>query len=547
MSAAPAAGPQPLASHAPGLRTEVLALAVFCAFLFFFGLGSFGLVGADEPRYAQIAREMLARHDWVVPVLNGKPWLEKPALYYWSAMLSYSVFGVGDWAARLPSALMATGMIAAIYAFMLRFRRGSQLNAALITASCAATIGFARGASTDMPLAATFTIAMLGWFAWQETGRKLWLAGFYLFLALATLAKGPVAPVLATGTLLPFALLHRDSGVIRRTLWWPGLLLFAAVALPWYVLVELRTGEFFRVFIIEHNLGRFGTNMFRHKQPTWYYVPVLVLGLLPWTVFALAAAGKAVARVRARAGDTLSQFLLLWAAVPLIFFSMAESKLPGYILPAIPALTMLLADYLRRPEQERQRPGWSFTLLHGLGASAVLAAAILAPAMVLRARPTFTVIAAAAVAGAVVLAGIVVTLRVQGWRALRLVTLVPVILGLAFVLRVGAPAVDAAESARPVASELDRIDSHHGEVALFRVRREVEYGLDFYRNRPTRNYARGEVPEEDHLLVSRRGSVDELKALLPGRRFSHVGEFAPQRLDIFWVSTRHEHPAAHSH
>ncbi len=525
----------------------MLALAVFCAFLFFFGLGSFGLVGADEPRYAQIAREMLARHDWVVPVLNGKPWLEKPALYYWSAMLSYSVFGVSDWAARLPSALMATGMIAAIYAFMLRFRRGSQLNAALLTASCAATIGFARGASTDMPLAATFTIGMLGWFAWRETGRKLWLAGFYLFLALATLAKGPVAPVLATGTLLPFALLHRDSGVIRRTLWWPGLLLFAAVALPWYAQVELRTGEFFRVFIIEHNLGRFGTNRFRHKQPTWYYVPVLALGLLPWTVLALAAAGKAVARVRAHAGDALSQFLLLWAAVPLILFSLSESKLPGYILPAIPALTMLLADYLQRWERERQRPGWSVTLLHALAASAVLAAAILSPAMVLRTRPTFAVIAAAAVAGAVVLAGIVVTLRVQGWRALRLVTLVPVILGLAFVLRVGAPAVDAAESARPVASELDRIDPRHGEVALFRVRREVEYGLDFYRNRPTRNYGRGEVPAEDHLLVSRGGSLDELKALLPGRRLSHVGEFAPQRLDIFWVSTPQEHPAAHSH
>src|SRR5512147_2959285 len=92
--------------------SDLVTLAGFCAFLFFFGLGSFGLVGADEPRYAQIAREMLARHDWITPVLNGTPWLEKPVLYYWSAALSYEVFGVSDWAARLPSALFTTGMIA---------------------------------------------------------------------------------------------------------------------------------------------------------------------------------------------------------------------------------------------------------------------------------------------------------------------------------------------------------------------------------------------------------------------------------------------------
>src|SRR5581483_9478294 len=149
---------------------EVLTLLAFCAFFFFYGLGSFGLVGADEPRYAQVAREMLARHDWVVPTINGIPWLEKPALYYWGTMLSYSVFGVRDWAARVPSALLATIMVLAIYAFLRKFRPGAQLDAALITASSAAVIGFARGASTDMPLTATFTLAMLAWYVWFRGG-----------------------------------------------------------------------------------------------------------------------------------------------------------------------------------------------------------------------------------------------------------------------------------------------------------------------------------------------------------------------------------------
>src|SRR5512146_2229006 len=104
---------------------EIVTLAAFCAFLLFFGLGAFGLVGADEPRYAQIAREMLARHDWVVPVLNGKPWLEKPVLYYWEAMISYSLFGVSDWAARIPGAFSATTMVVAIYVFWKRVQNSS--------------------------------------------------------------------------------------------------------------------------------------------------------------------------------------------------------------------------------------------------------------------------------------------------------------------------------------------------------------------------------------------------------------------------------------
>src|SRR5271155_82869 len=156
----------------PQKRTDILLLVAFCGFLFFYGLGSFGLVGADEPRYAQVAREMLARHDWITPTLGGEPRLEKPVLYYWQAMLAYSIFGVSDWAARLPSAVDATLMIAAIYVFLRRFRPGSQLDGALMTASAAGVVGFSRAASMDMPLAATLTIAMLAWFAWKETNGR---------------------------------------------------------------------------------------------------------------------------------------------------------------------------------------------------------------------------------------------------------------------------------------------------------------------------------------------------------------------------------------
>src|SRR5215472_3905547 len=184
----------------PRTRILILQLAVIlavCAFLFFFGLGAFGLVGADEPRYSQIAREMLNRHDWIVPALNGQPWLEKPALLYWKIMNSYAIFGVHDWAARIPAAAHATTLMLVIFFFMRRFRPGAEMNASLITASCAAMIAFGRGASTDMLLAAPFAMALLSWWAWHEDGRKLWLAVFYALLAVGTLAKGPVAPALA--------------------------------------------------------------------------------------------------------------------------------------------------------------------------------------------------------------------------------------------------------------------------------------------------------------------------------------------------------------
>jgi 4-amino-4-deoxy-L-arabinose transferase-like glycosyltransferase len=178
-------------------RTDVFLIAGFCAFLFFYGIGQFGLIGADEPRYAQVAREMLERHDWITPVLNGHPWLEKPPLYYWQATLAYSLFGVSDWAARIPSAIDASLMVVAVYLFFRRFRSSLEVDAALITASCAGVIGYARAASMDMALAAAFTVGMLSWWAWRESEKRIWLALFYAAMALGMLAKGPVAPFLA--------------------------------------------------------------------------------------------------------------------------------------------------------------------------------------------------------------------------------------------------------------------------------------------------------------------------------------------------------------
>src|SRR5215475_3617572 len=172
-------------------RTDFLLLAGFSTFLFFYGIAQFGLIGADEPRYAQVAREMFERNDWITPTLGGQPWLEKPPLYYWQAMLVYRALGVSDAAARIPSGLDAAALVVAVYFFFQRFRRTVGVDVALITASCAGIVGYARAASMDMGLASCFGIGMLAWWAWRERGKRTHLAVFYVFIGLAMLAKGP--------------------------------------------------------------------------------------------------------------------------------------------------------------------------------------------------------------------------------------------------------------------------------------------------------------------------------------------------------------------
>src|ERR1017187_10247031 len=337
----------------PPSRTDTLLLVAFCGFLFFYGLGAFGLLGADEPRYAQVAREMLERSDWVTPTLQGKPWLEKPVLYYWEAMVSFRAFGITDRAARLPAAFDAALLVAAVYLFLARFRPSSEFDGALITASSVGVIGFAHAAGTDMPLAAALSIALLAWYAWYESGRHSFLAAFYIFLALGTLAKGPVAPALSAVIIFLFVAVRRDWHAILPTLWIPGIILYLAAMLPWYIAVQLRNSEFFRVFILEHNLARFSLDVYHHHQPFWFYLPVFLLAMMPWTLALILAVGERVRLVWAEGKQAFSSpetswplFLLIWMLVPVLFFSASQSKLPGYILPAVPAGALLIAEYL---------------------------------------------------------------------------------------------------------------------------------------------------------------------------------------------------------
>ena len=565
----------------PETALEAVTLLGITIFLLFYGLvpifggAGLGLVGADEPRYAQVAREMLARRDYITPVLYGKPWLEKPALYYWRAMFAFREFGVHDWVARLPSASFAFTLVILIYLHMRRFRPGGQLDAALITASCAGILSFARGASTDMQMAAPLGIGMLGWYAWYETDSKFWLFDLYFFVGAATLAKGPVAPLLALVIILVFAALRREWTVLQRTFWWPGAVLYLAMVLPWFIAVQRRNPNFLRVFFFEHNLERFATNRFQHEQVVWYYLPVVLLSLMPWTVISLTALGSAIresfAEWRARrakhhymgfqrAGDAFPEFLVIWAILPIVFFSFSDSKLPGYILPSIPPLTILTGDYLNRIRERGLRP-W-LLVSHALLVGALTASILLVPLYIQlpdkTPLPSRAILAASMSAIAAVMLVLVVVGRF-GVIRLRAATLVPLVMLLLFIFGLGPvfgiPALAASKrtievldlnySPRPLARILAVVAPPPTPVAIYRVRRDVQYGIAFYRDDPVINYDRSPVPPGRHVLITRTPFNTDLSTRLAGRSYAPIFTLPEQGLIVYQVEAEGSAAASH--
>ena len=514
-----------------------LFLLAVCGFFFFWKLSSFGLIGADERRYAQVAREMLGRHDWITPTLGGTAWLVKPPLYYWQAMVAYRIFGVSDWAARLPSAFDALLLVFAVYWLLRRFCLGMELDGALMLATNAGVVGYARAASMDMALAATFSIAMLAWYAWFESNDRKYLAIFYAGLALGMLAKGPVSPFLAALLITLFAALQKSIAIVRRTLWLPGIALFCLIGLPWFILVQLRNPQFFRVFVLEHNLARFGTNLYHHPEPFWYYVPVSLLGWMPWSVLVIAGLIWSIRHTKSEDSDRLNAFLLIWIALVIVFFSISQSKLPGYVLPAIPAGAVLMAQWLR--ERVAQKPSAILAGLHALAASALIFPALMIQFFLLDRQAVWgrrpAVVPLIATTAIAVL--ICVLLWRSGWRTLRVATLIPAIVVVAIVLRFGSPPMDNALSARSVVDALSQYDPHHLPVAAFLVPRETEFGLAFYHNQAIPRYELGQVPEGEHMVVAAQGYPKGVNKA-SGRHAVFLGNFAAQKLDLFYVPAR---------
>jgi 4-amino-4-deoxy-L-arabinose transferase-like glycosyltransferase len=336
-----------------GWAILILATLYVC---YFSHLGAIGFVGPDEPRYAWIARDMVETGDWVTPRLYGKPWFEKPPLFYWGAALSFKLFGVSEAAARLPSAISALFATLALAWLALRLYGAETARwLLLLLPTTVGMIGFSHAAATDMPFSGMLTIAMvcaavvLGLTRNENTPilpRTPWLALilFGFFLGLAVLAKGPAAIILSGGAIFFWALFTKRWRDAFRLLHPAAIASFSLTALPWYILCARRNPDFFRIFIIEHNFKRYLTPEFQHIQPLWYYVPVLLVAFLPWIAIFLWSLVKGTAKLwRTRSTSASTWLFLCWAGFCLLFFSVSKSKLPGYILPAFPAIGLLIS------------------------------------------------------------------------------------------------------------------------------------------------------------------------------------------------------------
>jgi 4-amino-4-deoxy-L-arabinose transferase-like glycosyltransferase len=341
-------------------RAWVILFAAVCV-VYFYGLGAVPLLGPDEPRYAEVAREMYARGDWVTPTLAGHTWFEKPALLYWLMNVAYRLFGVTEFAARVGSALagVLTVLLAGWGARRAEFEsgeglRGLGVTCAAVAASTLGLMAFARAASFDTILTATVTGALVCFYCSEvERGaeRKTWLVGFYVFVGASLLAKGLVGVVIPVGVLtLYYVLRRRWPGLLRLGVPW-GVLLTLLVAATWYAPVIARHGRaFVDEFFIQQHFARYVSNKYHHPEPFYFYLPVTLLLALPWTFFlagGIAGAWQTNPRAEDAAGK-LRVLALAWLVAPVLFFSASGSKLPGYVLPAIPGAALLAGDCVHR-------------------------------------------------------------------------------------------------------------------------------------------------------------------------------------------------------
>jgi 4-amino-4-deoxy-L-arabinose transferase-like glycosyltransferase len=516
------------------LAAAVAAALAILACLFAH-LGALGLVGPDEPRYAWIARAMATSGDWVTPRLYGQPWFEKPILYYWLGAIGFRMNLPAEWAARLPSAVAALAAALAI-AWLAWKHYGIEndpadspaLLAPLIFSTSVAAIGFARAATPDMLFSTSITFAIASAASVLRCARALRsssqapayasdrdiisLLSFGAWLGLAVLAKGPAAVILAAGATAIWALATGRSRPALRLAHPVAIAAFCFVALPWYVLCARRNPDFIHAFVFRHNFERYLTPVFQHKQPFWFFGPMVLLALLPWTALLIPSAQEVLRLWREKSWrESPSFFIACWAVFPVLFFSFSQSKLPGYILPAIPPLALLLAVACNRfanPDSTLHR---SISIALALtwavmGLSAGFLIHRLPPGAQDATFRTIFICAVLAAGGSLAILALGVLRRRGGLLISALLVASLVEIAGARIL----PALDPYISAR-LHAQLLRNDRRPERIFTFHLNRSWTYGLAFYLYRELPEWSPRD-PQAALVLTNQKG-LEEIRKL----------------------------------
>ncbi len=352
-----------LANSSPALRPG--SLIAICGLLFFAFLGICDLWDIDEGMHAAIAQTMLLSGDWVTPVFNGEAFFDKPVLFNWLNAISFKVFGFTEFAARLPAAVAGLGSVMLVWQLGRQFygERAGFL-AGLILATSLEFMILSRVVQYDIPFTFFVTLALFCFAKGllSEGDRRFYFLGMYAAMALAVLTKGPIGAVLPGLVIFIYLISTRRLGLLKEMQILPGIIVFMAMVTPWFVLMERANDGYLEYFILKQHLGNFlggeGAMKPRHPEPFYYYVPILLAGLLPWS----ALLPQSIVRgwTEKRQGDNgLSRFLVIWVMATFIFFSAATSKLSTYLLPVFPACALLMAcyltDFIDRPRSTARR------------------------------------------------------------------------------------------------------------------------------------------------------------------------------------------------
>ena len=452
----------------PRTFPRLLWLALPMAYLlYFYDLGGKGMLGPDEPRYAAIARQMAHSGDWITPVLWGHPWFEKPPLLYWMNAVAFRLGLSPDLAPRLPLALLSVAFLV-FYWWILRREFGFRAAwiATLILGTCGAWIGFSQVGVTDLPLAATYSAAMLLALAWIARDDTRFLPIAAALLGLAVLAKSLVPLALCA----PLALYYRKARDLLR----PRVLLpFLAVAVPWYALCYWRNGKpFVDELFWKHQFQRVISTSLQHVQHWWYYVPVFVALLLPWSPILGVLARRSLYQ------DTRRRFLLAVLVWGLVFFSIPINKLPGYLLPLLPAAAALMGIALDQVERAQLWLAACAVLLMTFPLAATLLPAALAAGGLSKARlPLFHPAWLLPLA----LIPAIWILEARGRRLAAVACIAAgVTVGTVYLKRTAAAELDRIPSARVIWTQ---IGARADQVCIDGIDRGLQYGLNYYAGR----------------------------------------------------------------
>ncbi len=343
-----------------GLQRIIPAVVAVTLFMAFFGLGSVTLFDVDEAVFAQATKEMTENNNWLTPTYNGINRYDKPILFYWLMAGSYKAFGINEFSARLPSATAACILVLSLF-FFAKQTQGDKfaLYTVVIFVLSLYFLVYSHASVTDMTLSLFISLALFSFYLYQENSEKrFFIYGFYFFSALAFLTKGLIGIVFPFGVASAYMFFIRKWSGIGKVFNLKGIMIFLVVAAPWYIAQLVVNGqEFVDQFIIKHHFKRYLDVISGHKGPFYYYIPVLLAGLFPWSIFLPMGISNAV-----KTKDRFFLYALIWFAFVFIFFSLSTTKLPNYILPAVPAAAMLIASAMSR-QADNMKSWWKYSSL----------------------------------------------------------------------------------------------------------------------------------------------------------------------------------------